>query len=170
MGLVARLSNEEPAETWAVLHRAAEERFRDGMELATGHWERLTGAIYLFGYVAEMILKVAIFRTRNWSGQHPINISWFKNYASHKCYNLHDIDGLANLLIDERRSNNNPFDPVFAAELVHNAKTVSANWRETLRYRSIAAQHAELSEVFQSVEWLRLWRGVYAGYKKREAT
>jgi hypothetical protein len=162
MSLLVRMNKEEPSETWPVLHRAAEERFWDGMELGTGHWERLTGAIYLFGYVAEITLKVAIFRARKWSDKKPVDLDWFKNYAKHMCYSLHDIAGLANLLIDQRKSSN-PLDPVFAAELSHNAKIISANWRETLRYRSIAAQYAELSEVFQSIEWLRsnerrLWR------------
>src|SRR5205085_11501029 len=44
--------------TWPELEEAAEQRFWDGFVLAAGSEPRPTGAIYVLGYVAELVLLV----------------------------------------------------------------------------------------------------------------
>jgi hypothetical protein len=69
--------------------------------------------------------------------------------------NLHNLAGLADLLIAERRLQQRPFDPVFAGQLKASVLTVASHWRETLRYRHTPAVEPELVEVYRNVDWLR---------------
>jgi hypothetical protein len=62
MSFVARVQSIEAWDTWRGMESAADERFWDGVSLAKGDQPRRAGAIYLLGYVAEMVLKVAYFR------------------------------------------------------------------------------------------------------------
>jgi len=156
MGLLARLNTLGPKETWPALHNAADERYWDGLELATCRQARHLGAIYLLGYVAEIVLKVAFFRVLGWPSKQSVDLKALKTHASWGRSNLHDVEELAKVLIAERANRKKAFNPVFAAQLQLHAKCLSTNWRETLRYNHSSASYAELAEVFQSVEWLRL--------------
>lgn len=112
------------------------------------------GAIYLLGYVSEIVLKVAFFRVCGWPAHQAVDLRMATTHALWGGYNLHDVTAWAALLIEERRLRGRPFDPVFAAQLLRHATTVAVNWREILRYRQSAAIDGELEEVFQSVDWL----------------
>lgn len=74
MSFQTRLSLLEPAETWPSLHSSAQERFWDGIELATTPDARRTAAIYMLGYVVEILLKVAFFRVRGLPAEQPIDL------------------------------------------------------------------------------------------------
>lgn len=156
MSLIQRLSTLEPDETCDSLFAAALERYWDGLTLATeATGNRSLGAIYLLGYVAEVYLKVAFYRA---SGFLPADSVNRKLIESHRAWtkkkNLHDLVALCQLVIDQRRLVGDPLDPIFASQLVLNARALAAHWREFLRYRSEPAQETELREVSQSVEWL----------------
>ncbi len=49
-------------ETWPEMERAAQQRYWDGLTLAVESAESGTAAIYLWGYVAETLLKSAGLR------------------------------------------------------------------------------------------------------------
>src|SRR5437660_8473472 len=94
---------------------AAGARHREAIRLAvSGH--RL-GAIYLYGYVAEMLLKAAYFRLRGWGPHTPITHSDMTAARSraitayHLAWldRLHDLTGWARLLAQGRRVLGRPF-------------------------------------------------------------
>lgn len=154
MSLLARLSLLEPTETWPRLHSTAMERYWDGLALATGQEGRRLGAIYLLGYVAEIVLKVAFFRVCGLPPYQAVSLKMATTHASWRGLSLHDVNAWAALLIEERRLRGRPFEPVFASQLKRHVMLVTANWREALRYRHSAASEMELVEVFQGVDWL----------------
>jgi hypothetical protein len=155
MALLARLQALEPNETWPGLEMAARERYWDGVDLATSPASRRTAAIYLLGYVAEMLLKVAFYRVSGVPpGQHVVP-AMIKNHSAWKGKkNRHDLENLVDLLSAERASKGLHLDPGFAAQLNDCIQTLAGHWRETLRYRHTPATQTELVEVYQNVDWL----------------
>ena len=144
---------------------AAEQRYWDGLALALAGAGSETGALYLLGYVAEMLLKTAYFRV--------VGIPASDDIASHlraahrdarwRGGNLHSLPSWFYLLNDVRFFQGNPWNPVLASSIERHVLTVDAHWRETLRYTPFAATDAELEEALASVDWLLagydlLWR------------
>jgi hypothetical protein len=167
MSFLNRLQQIEPHETCPQLLAAATLRYQDGFELLTCRGRHETGGIYLLGYVAEVILKVAIFRTSGFSDARPIDLKQLDakiktNLAGLKKSNLHDLKALADVLIAERQNQGRPFDPVFSGALQCQVGLVAAHWREYLRYRHTTPEETEWREVYQAVEWIydnqtKLW-------------
>ncbi len=160
MPFVTRLQTVEAFETWPRMEVAAEERFRDGLTLADSGAGRATGAIYLFGYVAEMLLKTAVFRTQNVAydanlGQRGGPLDFARTLSLWRGRNLHDLRAWVDFLIDYRSLLGMPFDPSEAAQIRRHVLAVDAHWREWLRYKSASATLLELNEVYESVQWLR---------------
>jgi hypothetical protein len=155
MSFQSRLQVLEPVETWPSLHSAAQERYWDGVDLATSPETRGTAAIYLLGYVAEILLKVAFFRVIRCPPGQAVDLRTITTHGAWTRANLHNLVGLADLLIAERCIQNRAFDPVFAGQLKTSVLTVANHWRETLRYRYTPAVEPELVEVYQNVDWLR---------------
>ena len=155
MSFQDRLQMLEPIETWPSLYSAALERYWDGIDLATSPEARRTAAIYLMGYVAEMLLKVAFFRVTGFPPGQAVDLRAITTHAAWTKANLHNLDGLTDLLIAERGLRGRAFDPVFAGQLKACVLTVASHWRETLRYRHTPAAETELVEVYQNVDWLR---------------
>jgi hypothetical protein len=167
MNFQKRLLLLEPAETCETLELAAWERFWDGCDLATSPTDgRNTGALYLFGYVVEIVLKIGFFRTIGTPPHTPVRplLNAIKQHAAWtRNNNLHDVTSLARVLIAERAACGMPYDPIFAGILALHVQTIVAHWREVVRYRHTLASQEELSEVFQSTEWIlsnrnTLWR------------
>jgi hypothetical protein len=166
MSFQRRLANLEPVETCATLESAAWERYWDGFDLATSSAAgRYTGALYLLGYVVEIILKIGFFRT---IGTPPSDCVQLRDIKDHPAWarrnqNLHDIAALARVLIAERAARGKAYDPVFAGVLDQHVQTLVAHWREVVRYRHTPALETEFAEVYQSTEWIlcnreTLWR------------
>ena len=160
MPFVNRLQTVEGSETWPRMEVAAEERFRDGLTLAESGVGRMTGAIYLFGYVVEMLLKTAFFRVENVPyntnlGQRGGPLDFARTLSIWQGRNLHDLRGWVDFLIDYRSLLGKPFDPGEAAQIRRHVLTVDAHWREWLRYKSSSATLLELNDVYDSVQWLR---------------
>jgi hypothetical protein len=155
MTFQARLHVLEPVETWPTLHSAALERFWDGLDLATSAAPRRTAAIYLLGYVAEILLKMAFFRVAGFLPGQAVELRAITAHAAWTRSNLHNLDALADLLIAERATRDRALDPAFAGQLKSCVLTIANHWGTTLRYKHTAAEQPELAEVYQNVEWLR---------------
>jgi hypothetical protein len=155
----------EPAETCETLESAAWERYWDGFELATQQTQdRPTGALYLLGYVVEVVLKVGFFRTTQIPPGTRVDL---RSIRSHQAWtqntNLHDVVALARVLVAERDVRRRPFDPVFAGLLDRHVQTLATHWNESVRYRATQALPEEIAEVYESAEWIlanreTLWR------------
>jgi hypothetical protein len=162
---LTRLAVAEPFETWTGMERAAAQRFWDALVLATGEAGHEAGAIYLFGYVAEMLLKTAYFRFIGVPvGQDiaPV-LRAVRNHSLWTGRNLHDLRSWIDFLIDIRQLQGQPLSPLTAGAIRQRVLAVDAHWRESLRYTPQAATVIELDETFAGVEWLRdnhalLWR------------
>jgi hypothetical protein len=160
-----RLLRLEPVETCETLESAAWERYWDGFELATQQTQdRTTGALYLLGYVVEVVLKVGFFRIIGIPAGTRVDL---RSIRSHQAWtqntNLHDIVPLARVLVAERDLRSKPLDPVFAGVLDRHVQILATHWSESVRYRATQALPEEIAEVYECAEWIlanreTLWR------------
>ncbi len=143
---------------------AARQRFDDALELAIQG--RRTGAIYLWGYSAEMLLKAAYFSLRGMAETAPITIRADINpaiqhgrtthsiaWSSHG--SGHDVRSWAELLVLERVAMPGRAYPADIARQVQVCgQRIGLLWSETLRYRKNIAYEYELRQVREAAEWL----------------
>ena len=165
MPFLTRLAVAEPFETWPGMEQAAAQRFWDSLALATADAGHEAGAIYLLGYVAEMLLKTAYFRVTGVPSSQDIapHLTAARRNASWRGGNLHDLRSWFVLLNDARSFRGNPWGAAVAATIERHVLIVVSHWRESSRYTSLTATDAELEEAFLSVDWLLdnhdvLWR------------
>lgn len=144
---------------------SARERYDDGLALAAAG--RRTGAIYLWGYAAEMILKGAYFTFQivpevdvitvqghiqgaiNKAQATPLLIAWPKTGAGH------NVRAWAELLVAERAlTPATAYAPPFGQEVQRCGQQVGQLWREFLRYHKNFAYRYEVRQVREAVEWL----------------
>jgi hypothetical protein len=158
LSLLDRIS---PRETWADLESAADERYRDAERLAAAPKSRRTGAVYLLGYVFEMLVKAAYYRFVGLAATQDVS-PVLRGMPTRARYlnlpwqgNRHNVGSLADLLVFERRAQGRPLPTALEAQLVGFAWAVAnAHWTETLRYKDTLATEAEVREMFRSVDWL----------------
>jgi hypothetical protein len=142
---------------------AARQRCDDALALAaSGH---RTGAIYLWGYSAEMTLKAAYFLLVGltetdqitWQGhlQPAINrgqgmgIVWPKPGAGH------NVRAWAELLVAERALEPaTAYATKFGLDVQRQGQRIGQLWRETLRYSGNLAYSHEVTQVRNAAEWL----------------
>lgn len=139
---------------------AARQRFNEGLMLAT-HGYR-TGAIYLFGYTAEMILKAAYFSRKladtdeiRWKEEilpairmgPGLSIRWPPQGQGH------NVRAWAELLIIERNTSPVPLNASLDPGILTHGQRIEQHWRETLRYHRNRASRQELRQVRESTEW-----------------
>ena len=146
-------------EFWA----AARLRYNDGLALAGQN--RRTGAIYMWGYSAEMALKAACFSLTlgdtipiTWGSHiHPAihrgrtvhQIAWPNQGAGH------NVRAWAELVVAEHAARpGREFDPDTARQLQICGQRVGQLWSETLRYHNNIAYLFEVTQVRQATEWL----------------
>ncbi len=149
------------ADTCGEFLAAAECRYEEGLTLYDAGWR--AGAIYLWGYSAEMLLKAAVFRAMGSSLRDEIrkddleaarslarqnNLRWNGNY--------HFLPGWAELLLFVRTSvpGLRFRDVSLGSTIQFHAIEVNRFWRETIRYHKNIAYRWEAARVRQSVEWL----------------
>ena len=142
---------------------SAKQRFQDALILATE--DRRTGAIYLWGYCAEMLLKAAYFSvigvsetaTITWGGdlspaidrgKNIFKISWPNNGKGH------NVRAWSELLVQERISQGVPFENPFALQVQNRGLVIGQLWSETLRYHKNVAYSHEARRVREAAEWL----------------
>lgn len=138
---------------------AAEERFLDAQELlARGHG---TGATYLVGYVAEMLLKNAVFR---FDGARPFDkiyprLSPAKKWAQRSLPGIpftsyHDIWFWAHVLRKKRSEKGRPLPPVVSQNLMRIAFRLSRAWSVELRYFGFEVTVDFARRSFEDVTWI----------------
>jgi hypothetical protein len=141
---------------------AARQRYQDGLSLAsTG---RRTGAIYLWGYTAEMILKAAYFSLigiadaapLTWSAHiqpaiiqgRSLSIPWPPHGAGH------NVRAWAELLVTARAASAaTAFPAAFSRAVQRRGQRIEQLWRETLRYHKNEAYAYEMTQVREAAEW-----------------
>jgi hypothetical protein len=142
---------------------SALQRFDDGLALAAS--ERRAGAIYLWGYAAEMTLKAAYFSLIGLAQTYAITwqadiqpaiargkflgINWPNQGAGH------NVRAWAELLVQERIATPGAaYPPLRRAEVESCGERIGDLWRETLRYHKNVAYEYEMRQVRQATEWL----------------
>ena len=147
---------------------AADEKYREGISAAKAGHPGV--AIYLHGYLAEMLLKAASFRVdgaslsdrvaprlapaRNWLTSHP----WSVN-----CEGYHSLEFWTTYLRARRLSQGRALDRNLDGQLVHRSRRLYLVWWVEMRYRPDQATPFEVRRVFDDLTWLRehsvsLWR------------
>jgi hypothetical protein len=141
---------------------AARQRFDDALALA-GHGRR-TGAIYLWGYTAEMTLKAAYFAlvgladtdVITWNAHlqpaiqrgRTMGVAWPPQGAGH------NVRAWAELLVRVRAlSPATAWAPPLDHQVQRYGQRIGQIWRETLRYHKNVAYWYEMNQVREAAEW-----------------
>jgi hypothetical protein len=146
-------------EFWA----AARQRYQDGLACAAGG--RRTGAIYLWGYSAEMALKAAYFTLTGVGETVHLTMAIHINPAIVHGRNIrgiawppqgqgHNVRAWAELLIAERAALGVAYTPENARNVQVCGQRIGLLWSETLRYRRNVAYEYEMTQVREAAEWL----------------
>jgi hypothetical protein len=124
--------------------------------------EQRGGAIYLWGYVAECVLKSAWFRLIGHTDDQRVTRQDF-DFAKQQAHvlgmqwagNLHDLEAWSELIVRHRAVVGPRYNSLrFPALVIDHASRVYARWRETLRYRSNTPYRHEVEAVMESTLWL----------------
>ena len=153
-------------ETVTLSERLGPDTIREWQHAASRQWDdaeilrenrRPLAAIYLYGYVAEILIKGAYFRLIKKSLDEEITTRDRRTAISEseKPMNLHDIAGWAKLLVRKRIELGQPNESPSGDEINHNATTLYLNWRETIRYHDTEVAPAELAQVHKLAIWFR---------------
>ena len=142
------------------LVNAASSRHEEASYLFEGG--RYLASIYLAGYAAEMTIGAAYFRiVREYGSNRRIEPNDFQKIlkAARVLSTLedksHPIDGLAELLIEEKRALNPPaIDDKIEQSLRKRVEIVARDWGPKLRYRAIQATSEEADRVLRAVRWI----------------
>lgn len=142
---------------------SARRRFDEGLALAAaGH---RTGAIYLWGYSAEMILKAAYFlllgraetAMLTWHADilPAINSGRAMGVAWPYQGQGHNVRAWAELLVAERAvTPGAAYPPLFGREVQDCGQRIGQLWGEALRYHKNLAYAYEMNQVREAAEWL----------------
>lgn len=142
------------SDTIAEFERAARQRFDEGVSLASAGF--YGGAIYLHGYVVEMLLKAAGYKlfglgaTDPVEDQRPIVEEWIAEYilGSKKKPRPHDLDAWARWLIFFRTSIlGRPYPPAFSLDLGSNKDVIEQLWVPSMRYHRLSSSAADAADV-----------------------
>jgi hypothetical protein len=142
---------------------SARQRFNDGLALAASG--RRTGAIYLWGYAAEMTLKAAYFALMGHTPSATITMSGHIDPAINRGRSLgvpwpaqgrgHNVRAWAELLVAERTAMPGAaYPPPLMVEVQRCGQRIGDLWRETLRYHKNVAYRHEVQRVREAAEWL----------------
>lgn len=155
-------------ETLSDFSVAAEEKYWEGIELAVnGHYG---AGIYLLGFSAEMLLKIACFRNDGaliTSAVSPLLVPariWLSSTAAsvpHEGY--HSLWFWMAYLRARRIDQRRPMDRNLDGRLSHHVRRLYQVWWIEMRYRPDQATAQEANRVVNDVTWLRdnfsiLWR------------
>ena len=153
------------------LERAAEIRSKDAKELLAS--QRLSGAVYILGFVTEMCLTAAYFRAAGFSADLPIDrdtrqrrmaqARQIKTASGEFLMNSdpHPLVGWAKFL-EWQRLNSATLTAQERQRLayaIRKAEIVYNYWRPELRYKTIDVKLPQVSEVFKASDWFLSQRG-----------
>jgi len=143
--------------------RAARQRFQDGLALAAAG--RRTGAIYLWGYTAEMSLKAAYFRVIGFPANRTITPANLRAAAASApplgfvwAGNLHHVESWGRLLVRTRARISGFAYPAatFGDEVLARSGLLQRLWTEVLRYHENLAYSHEVEQVHEIANWFLL--------------
>jgi hypothetical protein len=155
----------------ATFERAASRNFKDAERLQSG--SRKLGAIYLYGYSVEMLVKSAYFRMAFAAAQPVLPATTRIDNARRRSAtnendpqgnrlatvaSPHDISGWAALLTRKRAllaaaNQAVAYSPILATEVRNRADRVYDHWKEYMRYRAVRVKAAELAIVRDDARW-----------------
>ena len=142
---------------------AARERYNDALAMAG--CGRRTGAMYLWGYTAEMVIKAAYFSLIGIAETHPLSWSVELRGAINRGRTQfhiawppkgegHNVRAWAELLIAARAiSTTTAYSTRLALDVQSHGQRIGQLWTETLRYRKNFAYIFEMRQVRQAAEW-----------------
>ena len=160
-------------ETLQEFELAWELRYAEGRQLIVGQSDQNTVAtgIYLLGYVAEMILKVAYFRFYKPETGNMISSRLFPTRERAKNEGLviddekfHSLAFWLTMLLYEREQERRPIRPKeLELNLRRRIDRLYQNWWVDMRYRAAPATVQDGLDVLEDVTWLikhhtHLWR------------
>ena len=139
---------------------AAEERFIDAQDLlARGNG---TGALYLCGYVAEMLLKSSVFLT---DGAKPAEQvyprlapvkNWARRFLPHVPFtSYHSLLFWSEVLLRKRLDVGNELSPALSGSLRSVARRMHDAWTIELRYFGFQVDVADAKSFLEDVAWIR---------------
>jgi hypothetical protein len=156
-----RLLDRCRADSIRELRAAARQRFDDALALSAAG--RRTGAIYLWGYTAEMVLKAAYFSfiglgetaDITWTSHlqpaikrgRVLGIVWPQPGAGH------NVRAWAELLVTERACTTAAHSGSLGLDVQRHGQRIEQVWRETLRYHKNFAYLHEMRQARQAAEW-----------------
>lgn len=144
---------------------ASEERFWEGIELLVAG--RRGAGIYLLGYAAEMILKVACFVADGARPYHPVEgrlapaRRWARDHrpgVRHEGY--HSLWFWAAVLRRKRALRGRPLPGSVDAPLMQRVHRMQGIWVVGLRYKPDEAEHREAETFLDDVAWIRGRQGL----------
>lgn len=148
-------------DTVAEFEAAATQRFNEAERL--GQRSHHLGAVYLFGYSVEMRVKALFFRNAGFATKQVITrqdrtdaADMYATLGLLTRPGQHDVSGWAALAVASRATTAAPYSVGaggLGTEIVNRATALYLIWRETLRYRSVAATGAEFREVRRVAAW-----------------
>jgi hypothetical protein len=161
VALLDRIANRDSIQE---MDAARSDRYWDALACAGD--DRDFGACYLFGYVIEMLLKVAYFRfiaIPPSDDLRPFLVSVGRSPRFARRGRLHNIESWAEELLEVRQRRWRPLDPSLAGALLMNTAEVAANWSEVLRYRRSIPAGDEATQLLRLADWFvdhrdALWR------------
>ncbi|GAB4459957.1 MAG: hypothetical protein OHK0029_23200 [Armatimonadaceae bacterium] len=153
-----RVEWEGETETPQLLERALVDRFSAANALlAHGQWDT---AIYLFGYVVEMVLKTAYFRAIRNSLFAPVGamLRPARNAGNRLIpgipdENYHSLRFWSELLRAERRQQNRVLHPVTEMWLAEYTRVLYQNWMVEMRYHPNRADRRTAVDVAEAATW-----------------
>jgi hypothetical protein len=139
---------------------AAEQRYNEAHVLASNGFA--AGAVYLYGYVVEMLIKAACFRLMGLPPTFPIEGKDRAVIAEDmKANNLatgaqHDLLGWAQWLVFRKPVlTSQPYPQPFGLAIIAQADVVHQLWHPDMRYRAQSVPGPDLLAVQTATDWVR---------------
>jgi hypothetical protein len=155
-------------QTWLTMLSAADRRFEDAESLYREGGVHFAGAVYMYGYVVEMILKAAYFQADGYDSQDVVGELCKRPYALFssagdevwtgrphpllgRSEKGHDLLAWFDALI---RIRSVPIEPSTASIALNHTAQVASVWGTFRRYDSRLASVDDAKLVHNSVVWL----------------
>ena len=165
MARVAHLTDHLAPDSVQRLARAAANRFEEAEVLRKQ--KRFLCALYLYGYVVEMCLTSAYFKSAGFSATAPIDretrrrrmaqARQLRGKSGEPLMNgdPHPLVGWARFLSWQKSSSEGISQPLrqLLTEAIRNSEQIYKHWRPELRYKTINVQAKQLAEVRQAALW-----------------
>ena len=154
-----RLEWEAETETPQLLELALIDRFNSANTLlAQSEWD---AAIYLYGYVAEMVLKTAYFRIVGNNPADPVSamLRPARNAGNRLIPGIadesyHSLRFWSELLRAEWQQQNRPLAAITEMYLIEYSRVLYLNWMVEMRYHPNRADRHEAGDVAEAADWL----------------